>query len=232
MPRETLDRQIHTLLDQVLVLGSMVETTTLEAIDALKRQDLRAAERIYNKDHEINARRFEMENATVTTIATQQPIMAGDLRLLSSLLEIITEIERMGDYAKGIARICLIIGNEPFIKPLIDIPRMADLAVDMLHRALGAFVTGDVETARAIPEEDNLVDQLYQNIYRELVGIMTHNPSTIDQANYLMWAAHNLERFADRVSNICERTVYWKTGTLAEFRSTDDELVQGRIAPQ
>lgn len=228
MARETLDRQVHILLDKLLVLGSMVETATLGAVEALKRQDTTAARIIYDNDREINARRFEIENAVITTIATQQPIMAGDLRLLASTLEIVSEVERMGDYAKGLARICLILGDQPRIKPLVDIPRMAEIAVSMLHRGLGAFVAGDVEAARAIPQEDDQVDQLYQDIYRELVAIMIRDASTIDQANYLMWAAHNLERMADRVINVCERTVYWKTGAMAEFRSSDDEALRNQ----
>ena len=160
----------------------------------------------------------------MTTIATQQPIMARDLRLLASVLEVVGEIERMGDYAKGIARICLMMGDEPPVKPLIDIPRMAEIAVSMLHRATGAFVNRDVELARALPVEDDQVDALYNQVYHDLVTIMLADPSTIDRANYLMWAAHNLERMADRVTNICERTVYVVTGEMIEVSRSDDEF--------
>jgi phosphate transport system protein len=129
----------------------------------------------------------------------------------------------MGDYAKGIARICIIMGGEPPLKPLIDIPRMAEIVTDMLHRALRAFIDGDIEQAYAIPKEDDQVDDLYNQVNRELVTFMISDPSTIDRANYLMWTAHNLERMADRVTNICERTIYIDTGVLNELDVSDDE---------
>jgi phosphate transport system protein len=223
MPRETLDKRIRHLLDEILVLDSMVETATLQAVEALKKHDLDLAQRVYNGDREINAKRFEIENDCIITIATQQPIMAGDLRLLASILEVTSEIERMGDYAKGIAHICLQTAEQPLVKPPIDIPSMAEIAVDMLHRAVGAFVVVDAEQARLIPREDDRVDGLYKQVYHELVTIMLSDPSTIDRANYLMWAAHNLERLADRVTNICERTIYIATGRMQEIDASDDE---------
>jgi phosphate transport system protein len=190
----------------------------------LKKRDLTGAQRVYDGDQIINAKRFEIENETIATLATQQPVMAHDLRLMASILEVTSELERIGDYGKGIARICLIMGDQPPVKPLIDIPRMADLAVNMLHRAVNAFVTADAELARSIPPEDDLVDQLYNQVYRELVTIMFADPSTIDRANLLMWAAHNLERMADRVTNICERAIYIATGELKELAPTDKEM--------
>ncbi len=159
----------------------------------------------------------------IITIATQQPIMAGDLRLIASILEVVGEMERMGDYAKGIAKICLMIGHEPHIKPLIDIPKMSELVIDMLHKATSAFVNLDVEAARKIPELDNEVDDLYNLVYQELVQVIMRDPTTVDQANHLMWAGHNLERMADRVTNICERTIYCVTGQLIEIDNSDDE---------
>jgi len=223
MTRETLDNKIQSMLDQIIEIESMVETSTREAIEALKRQDLEAARRIYRNDELINAKRFELENFLMITIATQQPLMAGDLRLVASILEVVAELERMGDYAKGIANICLMIGREPLIKPLIDLPRMAEIAVSMLRRSVDAFIVQDARQARLIPLEDDQVDQLYDQIYRELVTIMIGDPSTIDQANNLMWAAHNLERMADRVTNICERTIYVATGEMKEIDVSDDE---------
>jgi phosphate transport system protein len=224
MTRITLDRKIQHLFEEILIMDSMVEQATTEAVEALKHRDVQEARRVYQGDTEINAKRFHLENETLTTIATQQPIMAGDLRTLASILEVVGELERMGDYAKGIAKICILLGGEPLIKPLIDIPRMRDIAVDMLHRAVGAFVEADAEIARSIPDDDDQVDALYNQVYRELVTIMLQKPSTIDQANYLMWAAHNLERLADRVTNICERTIYIATGEMKEIDVSDDEL--------
>jgi phosphate transport system protein len=206
----------------------MVEIALTESVEALKKQDTKAAKRIYNNDERINAKRFELENDCVITIATQQPIMAGDLRLMASILEVVGELERMGDYAKGIAHICMLIGDQAHIKPLIDIPRMLSISVEMLHDAISAFVSHDAETARKIPVKDDEVDALYNQVYRELVAIMLSDPSTIDQANYLMWVAHNLERVADRVTNICERTIYVVTGNMSEINQEDEDF----LAPQ
>jgi len=222
MPREILDRQTQHLLDEVLVLGHMVEQAILDSVQVLKARDLEAALCIYNGDKKVNEKRFEIENSTMITIATQQPIMAGDLRLLASILEVTSELERMGDYAKGIAHICLMMGNQKPIKPLIDIPRMAEIAVSMLHRSLNAFIEKDIETAKVIPQEDDVVDALYQQVHRELMTFVLADASIIDRADYLLWVAHNLERVADRVTNICERTIYIVTGKLEEIDTSNE----------
>ena len=221
MTRDMLDRKIRMLLDEIVQMDQMVEDATRQAVDALRRQDLELARKVYDGDREINARRFTLENDCMITIATQQPIMAGDLRRVASILEVVGELERMGDYAKGIARICLMIGEQPLIKPLVDIPQMAQIAVDLQHRAVSAFIALDTQEARRIPAEDDRVDELYQHVYRELVAIMINDQAAIDQANHLMWVAHNLERMADRVINICERTIYVATGELAELDRKD-----------
>ncbi len=226
MPRQTLDYQLETLTDNLLALGSMVEQATLDSIRALKQRDMVEARRIYKQDEIINAKRFEVETRAITTMATQQPIVGRDLRMLASVLEVSTELERMGDYAKGIARITLLMGSQPPIKPLIDIPRMAEIAVHMLHQALGAFVEGDADLARRIPEQDAEVDALYNQVNRELLTYMIADPSIINRANYLMWVAHNLERMADRVSNICERAIYVATGELIELDVSNDEWMR------
>lgn len=223
MTRANLDRKIKNMLNEILIIDSMVESATLGAIRALKDKDLESARAIYYADSQINARRFNLEKDCMVTIATEQPIMASDLRLVASILEVVNELERMGDYAKGIARVCLRIGDQEHIKAIIDLPHMADLAVDMLHRAVAAFVAQDIETAAAIPAEDVQVDNFYQVIYNDLIAIITRDPATAGQANLLMWAAHNLERMADRVTNICERTIYIRTGEMTEIDTTYDE---------
>lgn len=223
MTRETLDRKLNELRDGVLILGSMVEQATLDAVDALKRQDVDKARRVYLDDEKVNSKRFDLENDCLILIATQQP-MAHDLRILAAVLEIITELERMGDYAKGIARICVNTANEPLLRPLNQIPRMAEITVGMLHKALDIFIHEDVEAARQLPREDNVVDDLYNEIHRDLLDTMIKDPMTVDRANSLMWAAHNLERMADRVTNICERTIFVATGKMVEFDKTDDEM--------
>ena len=223
MVRKTFETEIQQVKDNVLVLGSMVEQALLDSVEALKKRDIKAAEKIFSEDKEINEKRFEIETQLMILIATQQP-MARDLRVLASTLEIISELERMGDYAKGIANINIRMGDAPLLKPLIDVPRMANKGVDMLHRALTAFVTEDVETAKKIPVEDDEVDALYNQIYRELMTFIIADPKTIERANWLLWVAHNLERFADRVTNICERTIFIVTGELFEIKSSDDEF--------
>jgi phosphate transport system protein len=223
MPRQTFESEIQQVKDDVLVLGSMVEQALMDSVDALKKRDIKAAEKIFAEDKAINAKRFEIENHLMALIATQQP-MARDLRLLASTLEIVSELERMGDYAKGIANINIRMGDTPLLKPLIDVPRMAQKGVDMLDRALTAFINEDVETARTLPVEDDEVDALYNQVYRELMTFVIQDPKTIERANWLLWVAHNLERFADRVTNICERTIFIATGEMSEIKSTDDEF--------
>jgi phosphate transport system protein len=222
MTRERFDRQMQLLLDQVLVLGSMVEQSVLDSLDALKRRDLATARRIYTADQHVNEKRYSIESNCITLIATQQP-MARDVRFLAAILEIITELERIGDYAKGISKINQLLSEEP-VDPVIlnELQQMAKLGLDMLRRALDAFVIGDEKAARGIPEEDDLVDRLYNQIYTKLVGQMIADPATIDRANHMMWAAHNLERMADRVTNICERIVYVATGEMRELDTSEE----------
>lgn len=221
-PRETLDRAIEELLNEVLVQGSMVEKALKESVAALIKRDVDAGKIIYDQDRQINKKHFEIEESVITVIATQQP-MARDLRLLTAILEVTTELERMGDYAKGIARITVRLGQESLLKPISEITPMAEVCVDLLHRAVQAFVEKDAEAARVIPKEDDKVDAYYNRIYRDLMTQMIADPSTVDQANHLLWVAHNLERVADRVTNVCERIVFVVTGELLEMDRTDDE---------
>ncbi|MEZ0396522.1 MAG: phosphate signaling complex protein PhoU [Anaerolineales bacterium] len=220
--RKHFESEIQQLKDELLVLGSMVEQQVLGSVESLKKRDLEAARRICEIDSEINVRRFAIEERVMVTIATQQP-MAHDIRVLASILEVAGELERMGDYAKGVATIVIRLGNEPLLKPLIDIPRMARKGTDMLHRALIAFINEDADAARAIPAEDDEVDQLYNQVYRELMTFVMEDPKNIERANWLLWTAHNLERLADRVTNICERTVFIATGELKEIDSSSRE---------
>lgn len=220
MARETFERQLQMMVDQVLVLGSMVEQSVLASLDALKRRDQIVARRIYEADLNINEKRYAIESGCVTLIATQQP-MARDVRFLAAIIEIITELERIGDYAKGICKITQLLSEEEIDPVLIyELQRMATLGLDMLRRALDAFVAGDAVIAREIPMEDSKVDQLYNQLYHKLMEQMTADITTVDRANHIMWAAHNLERMADRVTNICERIVYVATGEMKELDTT------------
>ncbi|MBI5825862.1 MAG: phosphate signaling complex protein PhoU [Chloroflexi bacterium] len=227
MIRKTFESEIQQVKDEVILLGSMVEHAILGSVESLKKRDITASEKIIAEDKEINRKRFAIENQLMILIATQQP-MAHDLRLLASTMEIISELERMGDYAKGIANINIRMGEEALLKPLIDIPRMAQIGASMLHRSLSAFINEDVEVAKAIPVEDDEVDALYNQIYRELMLIIIQDPKSIERANWLLWVAHNLERVADRVTNICERTIFIATGSFDEIKSSDDEFWKGQ----
>jgi phosphate transport system protein len=225
MTRETLERKINELMDEVLLLGSMVEQATLQAVRALRDRNIAVSEEVYRGDRRINEKRFEIEERTITLIATQQP-MARDLRTLTAILEIITELERMGDYAKGIGRITVNLGSESRLKPPAGLVDMAEIGVDMLHKALEAFVGGKVELARSLPAEDDKVDEIFTVVHTELLQQMNAAPENIGQINHLLWACHNLERLADRVINICERTIFIATGELLEFDVSDDEQIR------
>jgi phosphate transport system protein len=214
--RNLFETELSQLQDDILIMGSMVIQALKDSVDALKNQDLEVAQRIIDEDKEINRRRYDIELRSLTVIARQQP-MASDLRLLAAILEIVTELERIGDYAKGIGKITIMMGKDPLIKPLVDIPQMCDKVVDMLRRALDAFVAQDLEVARTLPLEDDEVDDLYNHVQRDILNILLQKPELIDRANYLLWAAHNLERAADRVTNICERIVFTVTGELIEM---------------
>jgi len=224
MPRETFERDLQELEDELLTLGSRVEQAITDAVSSLKRRDREVAQQIVEQDRQLNEKRYELEAKALTLIATQQP-MAGDLRTIAAILSLASELERIGDYAKGIANINLKMGDEPLLKPLIDVPRMADKTRDMLHAALQAFSERDVDLARSIPDRDDEVDGLYNQVYRELLTYIISDPRTIDQATYLLWVAHNLERAADRVVNICERVIFTVSGKLVELKAGDDEEI-------
>lgn len=223
MLRKTFGQELQQLRENTIELGQIVQKMILQSVTALKNRDIDASKEILELDKEVNRRRFEIENQVLVLIATQQP-MAYDLRLLASILEIAGELERMGDYAKGIAHINIRMGDLPLVKPLVDIPRMAEKSCDMLNRALQAFHEEDEQAAKSIPLEDDEVDALYLQVYRELMTFVIQDPTIIERANWLLWAAHNLERVADRVTNICERTIYVVSGVMKEISSSDDEF--------
>ena len=220
--RETLDSKIRELNDAIIELASIVEEAILGSVTALAERDINKAKAIYEGDKNINEKRFELERQALIVVATQQP-MATDLRMLSSIIDIAGELERIGDYAKGIARIAMRLGDNPPLRQLVNIPKMAELTADMLHRGIEAFVNLDEEAGMAIPKEDDQIDVLYNLDYQELLELMINDRENIDRATFHLWVAHNLERAADRVTNICERTVFTTSGKLIEFDRTDDE---------
>jgi phosphate transport system protein len=214
--RTAFHRKLREIQNDVLVMGSIVEKAINSSIQALKERDMELANQIIKNDLKVNAKRYEIEEKCIKLIATQQP-MASDLRTIIAVFNIISEVERIGDHAEGIAKIVIMIGDEPPLKPLIDVPRMAEKTVDMLHRSLDAFVKHDAEIARNIALEDDEVDNLYDQVFRELLLFMMEDPKTVTRATRLIWVGHNLERSADRVTNICERVVYMVTGKMEEI---------------
>ena len=214
--RSGLDRQLRMVQDEVLVLGSMVEKSIARAVDALTRRDHDAAEQVIREDDYIDSKRYEIEEQCIDLIATQQP-MAGDLRALITILHVTVELERMGDYAEGIAKINQMMGDQPHLKPLIDIPEMAEKATKMLHRSLEALVNRDTVAARQVCNDDDEVDALYNRVYQDLLVYMIDDPSTIQRATFLLWVSHDLERIADRATNIAEQVVYLVTGKMEDM---------------
>jgi len=222
MARKLFAKKIQNIQDEVLLLGSMVEDAVIKSVVSLKNRDTKLARQIYRDDLILNDKRYAIENAILIVIATQQP-MARDLRQLASMLDVVTELERMGDYAKGIAKVTVKLQQIDINIPISEIEMMAELAVGMLHKALTAFIEGDSQTASQIPYEDDAVDKLYENIYHQSVELMMADPQNIDHSNLIMWVGHNLERLADRVTNICERTVFISTGELMELEIDEED---------
>ena len=216
MTREHYSQELADLRASVVAMASMTNKAIDSAVTALARRDVRLAEQVVAADQAINEHRWRTEEQALLVIATQAP-MARDLRMIAAVIHIVTDLERMADHAAGIAKIALQTADQPPLKPLVDIPRMSEIAQTMLHDAITAFIEDDQAAARAIVARDDEVDALYDQVYRELLTFMLANPTTIDQATHLLWAAHNLERIADRVTNICERVVFAVTGQLEEL---------------
>jgi phosphate transport system protein len=214
--RTAFHQYLREVEDNVLTMGNMVAKAIDRSIGALQKRDLTLAHQIIADDAQINEQRFSIEDKCIGLIATQQPV-ASDLRIIVAVLNIVTELERIGDYAEGIAKIVIMIGDEPPLKPLIDIPRMGEITLEMINKSLQSFVARDVELAMRVVSLDSVVDGLYDQVFRELLTFMMVDPKTTNRATRLIWVAHNLERSADRATNICERVVFTVTGKMEEI---------------
>jgi phosphate transport system protein len=214
--RLTFEHQMQDLRDHVVTMASMVDKAIVRSVEALRTQNVVLAKEVRKADKEINRFRWEGEERALTIIATQAP-MAGDLRRIASALEIYTDLERMGDHAAGLAKIVIETADEPLLKPLVDIPRMSQIAREMLDEAITALINQDADLAREVAIRDDEVDDLNDQIFRELLTYMMADPSTINRATHLLWAAHNIERIGDRVTNICERVIFIATGEFEEM---------------
>jgi phosphate transport system protein len=222
MIRTNIENRLDEIQDEILALASMVEKAITHAIDALRERDLEASRAVVAFDDVIDEKRFAIEESCVDLLATQQPA-ARDLRWVIALLHIAVELERMGDYAEGIGKISLMMGDEPPLKPLIDIPRMAEMSISMLHRSIDALVTRDVDLAEQVCKADDEVDALHEQIYNELLLFMIKDPRSIQRATYLLWVTHDLERTADRATNIAERVIYLVTGKMLDLNLSKEQ---------
>jgi phosphate transport system protein len=216
MVRQVFQEQIRELLEDLLEMGQMVADSIDSSIQALAKQDEELAQQVIDHDDEINALQYDIDEKCLVLIATQQP-MAGDLRAILSVSNIAAELERIGDYTEGIGKLAIKLAGRPLLKPLIDIPRMAQEGRRMLMASLEAFARQDVEAAAEIGDKDDVVDALYDQVYRELLVYMMEDPRTITQATYLLWVAHNLERIADRTTNIAERVIFLDSGRIVDL---------------
>jgi len=213
MEQKNIEKRLKAIQDNMVVLADMVYVAIRGSVEALKKRDLALAHQTVEDDLKINRMRFEIEEKCIQLLKTER-LTESDLRVVVAVLNVIVDLERMGDHAEGIARIAVMLGDKPPLKPLIDIPRMAEKASDMLERSIQAFISRDVEVARRIPIEDDEVDALNEQVFRELLIIMLSTPKAIPRAEYLIWVARNLERIADRVTNICERVVFMVSGRM------------------
>jgi phosphate transport system protein len=216
MTRTAFERQLGEIEEDMLVLAGMVERAIDRSIEALRNRDVELARVVIVEDIDINTKRYDTEERCLELLATQQPL-ARDLRAIVAILHVIVDLERMGDHAEGIAKIAIMLADEPPLKPYIDIPRMAQIAVAMLRESIEAFKLRDTNLARRVCDRDDEVDALYDQVYRELLIYMLNDPKTIERATHITWIAHNLERIADRVTNICERVVYMVDGRIEEL---------------
>jgi phosphate transport system protein len=223
MPRKNLDHQLYLIRDDLLLLSSMVETALEESVDALKELDPEKSRVVYKNDMQINDKRFELEGQIIAVIAIQSPVLS-DLRFLASALNICTELERIGDYAKTIALINLMSEGVIIPRLLSMTYEMGIKTSDMLHRAMTAFIRSNTHSAIRIISDDDIIDTMYNNIYTELMGFVIRDARNIERVNQLLWVAHNLERAADRVTNICERTIYVETGELSDMAASHPRM--------
>jgi phosphate transport system protein len=221
--RMTFDKGLEEIQSDLLKISELVDHAISRSLQALAEGDIRLARQIVEDDEKINQLRFKIEEAALALIATQQPT-ATDLREVIALMNVVVEIERMGDYATGVATTVITIGDEPLLKPLIDLPKMVEIARSMLKDSVDALITRDEDRAKEIATRDDEIDVLYRAILDELVEIMVKRPDSVQRANMLLWCAHNIERIGDRATNIAERVVFVSTGVMEELNIKEEEI--------
>jgi phosphate transport system protein len=219
--RATLDRGLLEIQENLLRMRELIDQALTQSLRSLAERDVALAHQVVDADENINNLRYKIEEACLSLIATQQPT-AGDLRMIMAIMSVVVDLERMGDYAAGISKTVLRMGDEPLLKPLIDLPKMVELARNMIRESLQALFDRDVPRAREVAARDDEMDRLYQAIFDELVEIMAHKPDSVQRATYLLWCAHNLERIGDRVTNIAERVIFVSTGDLKDLNVKEE----------
>ena len=214
------ERELEALKEQLLRMGGLAEAVVLKAVDALRRRDATLAREVLSDDKLIDRLELDIDDRCLRLLALQQPL-ARDLRFITAALKISNDLERVGDHAVNIAGSALRLSELPLLKPLVDVPRMAELACGMLHEALDAFVGADAETARRICRRDDDVDNLNRQLFRELISTMIEDPSTITRAMELILVARNLERVGDMATNVAEEVVFIAEARVIKHHAED-----------
>ena len=227
--RQDFDRDLGKLEAELILMSGLVEQAIFNALNALKSRDIDKSQKVIDEDDNIDQTELEIERSCIELIRREAP-MAGDLRRIVASLHIAGELERIGDYAEGIAKISITMGGQPPLKELIDIPRMGDMAVRMLKRSLEAFISRDANLVRTLSveleKEDDEVDDLYAKVQADLLELVKADPENAEPATYLMRVAHNVERIADRAMNIVERALYQATGELVSGSTQIEPLAE------
>ena len=222
MVRADFDRSLEELQAELVGLSEMVERAIVKSMDALERRDLAVAYEVVDEDDLIDEKRFDLEEKCINLIATQQPL-AIDLRTLLAVLHIAVELERMGDYAEGIGKICLIIGDDIPVAMPKEFSRMAQMGLEMLRGSMKSLVERDTALANDVWDSDDEVDALYDGVCRQIFLDMVQHPNIIEADTHFLWVAHDLERIADRATNIAERVIFLVTGKVGRYEGQSDE---------
>ncbi|SHJ62257.1 phosphate signaling complex protein PhoU [Paramaledivibacter caminithermalis] len=216
MVRESFEASLNLLKEDVVKMMEGVEELVIKSVDSLVNRDVELAREVIELDDNIDEMQNNIEEKTIELIALQQP-MAKDLRIIFSISKIITDIERVGDFCVNISKETIKIGNEPLIKPLIDIPKMRDIILAMLRNSKTSFMNEDSKLAYRVGKEDELIDNLYKDIYTEILMMIHSDSKNINQGTKLLFVGRYLERMADHITNICERIIYIVDGENVEI---------------
>lgn len=216
MVRNNFDVAIKDLKEEVVKMMEAVEELVVKSVDSLMNRDLEMAREVMRLDDNVDEYMYNIEEKAIELIALQQP-MAKDLRVLFAISKIITDLERVGDYSVNIAKEVIKIGNDELIKPLIDIPKIRDIVLQMMKNVKSSFILEDASLAFKIGEEDELIDNLYKDIYIDILSLIHEDSKNINQGTKLLFVGRYLERMGDHITNICEKIIYISKGERVEI---------------